>query len=96
MTQHFREECIHGVVGGQCRCMGTKRIVRIPCPEKCAGVHPRTERSIEAQAELPDVAVPPKRGRMWPCGCEKAFGKWILCKFHAGFEVAMAEMRSGG
>lgn len=36
MSGHYKEECVHGTMGGQCRCPSKDKAVRIiPCPNQC-------------------------------------------------------------
>lgn len=33
---HYREECKHGIIRGQCRCPGPKTVKIVPCGGTCA------------------------------------------------------------
>ena len=32
---HYVKKCEHGVIVTQCRCMGPKLVIVVPCPPKC-------------------------------------------------------------
>lgn len=39
---HFKSQCIHGIVHQQCKCPGPKTLVLVPCAD-CEGDLPRLE-----------------------------------------------------
>lgn len=56
MAGHYVKKCTHGVIVEQCRCIGTRETIIVPCPKWCAKNHQQQD-----AADIPKFRALAKR-----------------------------------